>query len=85
MWDCDARAGMDDVAKGVDPRLAEVEGAVDTLGGLAFVLAEAVPEVGAVVEHPSGWRIEVTAGNETHVKRLRLHRPDPALVASDMQ
>ena len=84
-WDCDARAELDDVAKEVDPRLAEVEEAVDTLGGLAFVLAQAVPQVGAVVEHPSGWRIEVTAGDETHVKRLRLHRPEASVVASDMQ
>ncbi|MBI1403091.1 MAG: CBS domain-containing protein [Porphyrobacter sp.] len=75
MWDCDARAELDDVAKLVDPRLAEVEEAVDTLGGLAFVLAEAVPQVGTVLEHPSGWRIEVTAGDETHVTRLRLHPP----------
>ncbi|MEO0591119.1 MAG: transporter associated domain-containing protein, partial [Pseudomonadota bacterium] len=65
--------------------LAEVEESVDTLGGLAFVLAEAVPQVGAIVEHPSGWRIEVTAGDETHVKRLRLHKPVVAAVASDMQ
>ena len=85
MWDCDARAELDDVAETVDPRLAEVEEAVDTLGGLAFVLAEAVPQVGAVVEHPSGWRIEVTAGDETHVKRLRLHKPAKTAVASDMQ
>ena len=85
MWDCDARAELDDVAEIVDPRLAEVEEAVDTLGGLAFVLAEAVPQVGAVVEHPSGWRIEVTAGDETHVKRLRLHKPAKTAVASDMQ
>ena len=85
MWDCDARAELEDVAEVVDPRLAEVEEAVDTLGGLAFVLAEAVPTVGAIVEHPSGWRIEVTAGDETHVKRLRLHRPDPAEVANEMQ
>jgi magnesium and cobalt transporter len=77
MWDCDARAELEDVAKLVDPRLAEVEEAVDTLGGLAFVLAEAVPPVGAILEHPSGWRIEVTAGDETHVKRLRLHEPSP--------
>ncbi|MEM1194596.1 MAG: hemolysin family protein [Pseudomonadota bacterium] len=76
MWDCDARAELEDVAKRVDPRLAQVQESVDTLGGLAFVLAEAVPPVGAVVEHPSGWRIEVTAGDETHVKRLRLHRPN---------
>lgn len=77
MWDCDARAELDDIAKLIDPRLAEVEEAVDTLGGLAFVLAEAVPQVGTVLEHPSGWRIEVTAGDETHVTRLRLHPPVP--------
>ena len=78
MWDCDARAELDDIAKQVDPRLAEVEEAVDTLGGLAFVLAEAVPPVGTVLEHSSGWRIEVTAGDETHVIRLRLHPPEDA-------
>ena len=75
MWDCDARAELDDVAEQVDPALAEVEESVDTLGGLAFVLAEQVPQVGTVVAHPSGWRIEVTDGDETHVKRLRLHEP----------
>ncbi|MFM7348594.1 MAG: hemolysin family protein [Erythrobacter sp.] len=75
MWDIDARAELDDIAERIDPRLAEVEEAVDTLGGLAFVLAEAVPPVGSVLEHPSGWRIEVTAGDETHVTRLRLHPP----------
>lgn len=78
MWDCDARAELDDVAKQVDPRLAEVEESVDTLGGLTFVLAEQVPPVGAVLRHPSGWRIEVTAGDATHVTRLRLHRPEEA-------
>jgi CBS domain containing-hemolysin-like protein len=75
MWDCDARAELDDIAEQIDARLAEVEEAVDTLGGLTFVLAEAVPPVGTVLEHPSGWRIEVTAGDETHVTRLRLHPP----------
>ena len=77
MWDCDARAELDDVAEKVDPRLAEVEESVDTLGGLAFVLAAGVPPVGAVLEHPSGWKIEVTAGDETHVTRLRVHEPEP--------
>ncbi|GMM92870.1 hemolysin family protein [Qipengyuania sp. MTN3-11] len=76
MWDCDARAELDDVAETVDPRLAEVEESVDTLGGLAFVLAEQVPQVGAILDHPSGWRIEVTGGDETHVTRLRLHAPE---------
>ncbi len=75
MWDCDARAELDDIAERIDPRLAEVEESVDTLGGLAFVLAESVPAVGAVVTHPSGWRMEVTEADDTHVKRLRLHPP----------
>lgn len=76
MWDVDARAELDDVAETVgDERIAEVEEAVDTLGGLAFVLAGQVPEVGAVLKHDSGWCIEVTAADETHVTRLRLHRP----------
>jgi CBS domain containing-hemolysin-like protein len=78
LWDADARAELEDVAAIVgDPRLAEVDEAVDTLGGLAFVLAGQVPRAGAMLDHPSGWRIEVTAGDETHVTRLRLHRPEP--------
>ncbi|RIV89273.1 hemolysin family protein [Aurantiacibacter zhengii] len=76
VWDADASVELDDVAKVVgDPALAEVEEAVDTLGGLAFVLAEEVPQPGTILDHPSGWRIEVTAGDETHVTRLRLHAP----------
>ncbi len=78
MWDCDARAELEDVAEELDPRLAEVEESVDTLGGLTFVLAEQVPPIGTVVEHPSGWRIEVLAGDETHVTRVRLHSPQVA-------
>lgn len=78
MWDTDARAELDDVAKAVgDPRIAEVEESVDTIGGLAVVLAEHVPPPGTVVTHASGWRIEVTAGDETRVTRLRLHEPEP--------
>ncbi len=75
IWDADSRAELDDVAERIDPRLAEIEEAVDTLGGLAFVLAGQVPQVGTVLDHDSGWRIEITDGNERHVTRLRLHPP----------
>lgn len=75
MWEADARVELDEVATRIDSRLAEVEEAVDTLGGLAFVLAEQVPQVGTILKHDSGWRIEVTQGNERHVTRLRLHPP----------
>ena len=75
MWDADARAELEDVAERIDPRLAEVEESVDTLGGLAFVLAGQVPAPGAILTHPSGWRIEITEGSERHVTRMRLHPP----------
>ncbi|MDZ3833033.1 MAG: hemolysin family protein [Sphingopyxis sp.] len=74
-WEADARAELDDIGEAVDPRLAEVEEDVDTLGGLAAVLAGHVPEVGEILLHPSGWRIEVTKADERRVHRLRLHPP----------
>ncbi|GAC1569231.1 MAG: hypothetical protein NVS3B27_13390 [Novosphingobium sp.] len=78
-WDADARAELDQVAAEIDARLGEVEEAVDTLGGLAVVLAGEVPEVGRVITHSSGWRLEVTGGDERRLTRLRLHAPvDPA-------
>ena len=75
IWDADARAELDDVATRIDRALAEVEEAVDTLGGLAFVLAGQVPPPGTILQHASGWRIEVVAGDKRRVTRLRLHPP----------
>ena len=45
MWEADARAELDDLAEAIDPKLSEVEEDVDTLGGLAFVIAGQVPDV----------------------------------------
>jgi Mg2+/Co2+ transporter CorC len=59
----------------VDARLAIVDEDVDTLGGLAVVLAGEVPPVGRVLDHDSGGRIEVTDGDERRLTRLRLHAP----------
>lgn len=75
IWEADARAELDDVGQRVDPRLGEIEEDVDTLGGLAFVLAGQVPPVGAILAHDSGWQVEVIAGDEKRVTRLRLHPP----------
>ena len=83
MWEADARVELEEVGETIDPRLAEVEEAVDTLGGLTFLLAEQVPPVGAVLQHASGWNIEVIAGNEKHVTRLRLHPPSPQEAPED--
>jgi len=75
MWDADARAELEDVAETIDARLAVVEEDVDTLGGLALVLAGHVPQQGEIVEHPSGWRLEITEGDARRVNRMRLHAP----------
>lgn len=76
VWDADARAALEDVAALIDPHLAEVDGDVDTLGGLAFVLAGHIPQIGEIVVHASGWRIEVTEGDARRATRLRLHARD---------
>ena len=75
MWQADARAALEDVAATVDPRLADVDEDVDTLGGLAFVLAGHVPQAGEIVEHASGWRIEILEGDTKRATLLRLHAP----------
>ncbi len=75
IWEADARAELDDIGAQLDPRLAETEDAVDTLGGLAFMLAGQVPQRGAILTHESGWQIEIVAGDERKVTRVRLHEP----------
>ncbi len=74
-WDADARAPLEQVAQVVDERLGETEEDVDTLGGLAAVLAGRVPPVGECVDHVSGWKLEITDADERRVHRLRLHPP----------
>jgi len=81
IWDADARTELEEVAETIDARLADVEEDVDTLGGLALVLAGHVPQVGEILEHPSGWRLEITECDTRRVLRLRLHAPgDGALI-----
>ncbi len=81
VWEADARVPLAEVGERIDPRLAEVEEAVDTLGGLAAVLAEQVPPVGTMLLHSSGWCIEIIGADERHVTQLRLHPPAPAVPA----
>ena len=53
-----------------------VEQDVDTLGGLAFVIAGKVPEIGDILTHEaSGWKLEILDADPKRVTRLRLHPP----------
>ncbi len=82
IWEADARAELEDVANVIDPRRGEIDEDVDTLGGLTFVLAGHVPQVGEMLQHDSGWRIEVTEGDERRVTRVRLHAPLPDIASA---
>ncbi len=82
-WDADARVPLEDVAEAVDSRLDDDDEEVDTLGGLTAVLANRLPEVGDCIDHPSGWKIEVTEADERRIHRLRLHPPAEAVVVED--
>lgn len=76
LWDVDARVELDEIAASVDPRLTSEEDEIDTIGGLAFLLAGRLLQPGESVSHPSGWRIECVEADARRMIRLRLHAPD---------
>lgn len=82
-WAVDARAELEDIAEAIDPRLGEIDEDVDTIGGLAVVLAGHVPAAGEQVVHDSGWTIEVVEADAKRVAKLRLHPPRPVLESED--
>ncbi|UUL81686.1 hemolysin family protein [Sphingomonas qomolangmaensis] len=82
-WEADARAELEEVAKLIDPRLGEVEEDIETLGGLAFVLAGHVPAAGEMLAHESGWTLEIVEADSRRVSKLRLHPPARAVIDDD--
>jgi CBS domain containing-hemolysin-like protein len=76
LWEADARLELEDLQEAVDARLVAEDDEVDTVGGMAFVLAGRILEPGASVVHPSGWRIECVEADDRRIKRVRLHAPD---------
>lgn len=84
LWEADARAELEDVAEEIDERLGDVEEDVDTLGGLAFILAGRVPDPGEILLHDeSGWKLEIIASDGRRVTRLRLHPPEEKAEAEE--
>jgi magnesium and cobalt transporter len=82
MWDADAVAELDDVAETVgDAAHCRGGGSGRHAGRPRLRPGRQVPPPGAVLEHKSGWCIEVLEGDETHVTRLRLHAPGQAELA----
>ena len=76
LWEADARVELEEVARDIDARLVAEDDEVDTLGGLAFLLAGRILRPGESVEHPSGWRFESIEADSRRMIRLRLHAPE---------
>jgi CBS domain containing-hemolysin-like protein len=76
VWEADARAELEEVARDVDARIVADDDDIDTLGGLTFLLAGRILGPGESVEHPSGWRIEAVEADARRMIRLRLHAPE---------
>ena len=70
----DARAPLSELESRVSGPLLPPDRAegIDTLGGLVFALAGRVPGRGEVIEHPSGFSLEVLEADPRRVKRLRI-------------
>ena len=70
----DARLPIEALEEHHGTRLRPVgdEEAVDTLGGLVFMLAGRVPKRGEVITHPDGIEFEVLDADPQRVKRLRV-------------
>src|SRR3569623_928633 len=76
VWEADARLELEDLQEAVDPRLTAEDDEVDTLGGLAFLLAGRILEPGESVCHPSGRRLDSDDADARRIKRDRLHAPE---------
>lgn len=81
LWEADGRAELKEVGEAIDPKLAETEDDIDTIGGLTAMLVGHVPAPGNIVDHPSGWRIEAVDADTKRVLRVRLHPPQHRLDA----
>jgi len=76
LWEADARLELEELQQAVDARITAEDDEVDTVGGLAFLLAERILQPGESVLHPSGWRIESVEVDARRIKRVRLHAPE---------
>ena len=76
VWDADARAELEDVAETIDAAARRRSRRMSTRWAASPSCSPAdVPQPGEILEHPSGWRLEVTEGDTRRVTRLRLHAP----------
>ncbi len=76
-YDADARLDIEDLEETVGIDLTPEERAedVDTLGGLVFLLADRVPDIGEIIAHDTGHKFEVLDADPRRIRRIRIHLP----------
>ncbi len=74
-YDADARLDLTDFQEKTGIDLSVEGGDVDTLGGLAVALTGRVPQRGEIVQHPTGFELEIVEADPRRVRRLRLRPP----------
>jgi hypothetical protein len=74
LWDADARVELEEVGEGRSAS-GRCRGRYRHAGRSGLPAGRTGAPGGHHPPHDSGWRIEVTAGDERHVTRLRLHPP----------
>ncbi len=77
LYAADARVALTDLQEslGVDFSAGDLTEDVDTLGGLAVVIAGRVPLPGDVLDHPHGWQLRIAEGDERRIQSLVLRPP----------
>lgn len=76
-YDADARLDIEELEETLGMNLTPDERAedVDTLGGLVFLLADRVPDIGEIINHDSGHKFEVLDADPRRIRRIRIHLP----------
>lgn len=80
-WEADSRLELEDLREAVDARLVAEDDEIDTVGGLAFLLAGRILHPGESVTHDSGWRLECVEADSKRIRKVRLHAPDSGVPA----
>ena len=72
--EADARVALDDLERDLDFPFAsdEERNESDTLAGLIVMLVDRVPQIGEVIEHPSGLRFTILDSDARRIKRVRI-------------
>lgn len=80
VFEADARTDLEDLEAALGDSLAsaEIEEAVDTVGGLVSALAGRVAQRGEVIAHPGGFEFQIIDADPRRVRRVRVQRtPGP--------